>query len=687
MYSKQMCTPKKLDTAHDGKEERDVDSRHQKRGSFFHLAKSHIKPLLGDRHAPGLAIKYLLEGHALFLYRSSRSIWVHGESPEQFHAAEALIRAIRTVAPQNRFLFTSTCPATVEWLAARFPGDLALPAPRNTHSAVSRFFASLTPQMIVLLESDEGFHPEAMMQAAKANVPVVAVNVQEQDLSLEARGPGACFPGAQMAHVCVRDQQTAAFLRAAGLPENRITVTGNLDFECIRPTHQPNQEYLRSELGIPMDAAVIIAENVESKEEATLIDAFTRLRSSHPNLVMLLEPAHRRQIHRMIGLLRSKALAVERRSQASAQRASSVLLLDIPGELPALYSGAACVLAGGTFSGQGSAPNPVAAAIRGVPVLFGPYLSPRADLARLFIRHHAAVQVSHTQIVEQIEEILRSPDLASVLVANAMGLIRHNLGATEKTHRAIDSLIPRTRGDRPANQGWRVKARIDRFGQSAAGRRLMSIWVKRRIESLEALRTRLGNPRTILCLGNGPSSEQLQLEHVEHDALFRVNWRWKRRGLLVHPDLVFVGDPRTFKELSSCIFAFEREWESFMLLRRLIHFRLRPVDYFATEIAPSFIGQREWHARPTNGALMIVTAAALRPERLIVAGVDLFLHPDGRYPGDFRSSNQYSQVHNRHVELEVIRRALDAYPGDVVILSNLLRESLSDLKRGSTAPC
>jgi len=679
VYSKQMCTPKKLDTAHDGEEERNVDSRHQKRGSFFHLAKSHIKPLLGDRHAPGLAIKYLLESRAIFLYRSSRSIWVHGESPEQFHAAEALIRAIRTVAPQNRFLFTSTCPATVEWVAARFPGDLALPAPRNTHSVVSRFFTSLTPQMIVLLESDEGFHPKAMMQAANAEVPIVAINVQEQDGAPTTCALGARFPGAQMAHVCVRDQQTAAVLRAAGLPENRITVTGNLDFECIRPTHQPNQEYLRSELGIPMDAAVIIAENVESKEEATLIDAFTRLRSSHPNLVMLLEPQHRRQIHRMIGLLRAKALTVERRTQASARQASAVLILDVPGELPVLYSVAACVLAGGTFSEPGSALNPVAAAIRGIPVIFGPYLSSRADLARLFIDHRAAVQVPHTQFVEKIDELICSPGLASTLVANAVRLVRNNLGATEKTYRAIESLIPRTPHDRPVNQGWRVKARIDRFGQSAAGEALISVWMKRRIDSWEALRTRLGNPRTILCLGNGPSSEHPQLEHVEHDALFRVNWRWKRRGLLVHPDLVFVGDPRTFKELSSCIFAFEREWESFMLLRRLIMFRLRPIEYITVDLTPSFIGQQEWYARPTNGALMIVTAAALQPERLIISGVDLYLHSDGRYPGDLRSCNQYSQVHSRRVELQVIQRALQDYRGEVVILSDLLRELLSEL--------
>src|SRR4029079_17608285 len=37
---------------------------------------------------------------------------------------------------------------------------------------------------------------------------------------------------------------------------------------------------------------------------------------------------------------------------------------------------------------------------------------------------------------------------------------------------------------------------------------------------------------------------------------------------------------------------------------------------------------------PTNGARMIAAAAALQPKRLAIAGMDLYQHPGGRYPGD-----------------------------------------------------
>jgi hypothetical protein len=99
------------------------------------------------------------------------------------------------------------------------------------------------------------------------------------------------------------------------------------------------------------------------------------------------------------------------------------------------------------------------------------------------------------------------------------------------------------------------------------------------------------------------------------------------------------------------------------------------------------IRHMDWTARPTNGALMVVAAAALQPERLIIAGIDLFLHPDGRYPGDLRSDNLYAQVHDRNTDLDIMRRGLEEYQGEIVILSDALRESLADLKPRSGLSC
>jgi hypothetical protein len=70
---------------------------------------------------------------------------------------------------------------------------------------------------------------------------------------------------------------------------------------------------------------------------------------------------------------------------------------------------------------------------------------------------------------------------------------------------------------------------------------------------------------------------------------------------------------------------------------------------------------------------MLATAVALRPKRLIVAGIDLFQHPQGSYPGDSRTPNAYSPGHSRDKELAFILQLLGRYRGELVILSEVLR--------------
>ena len=73
---------------------------------------------------------------------------------------------------------------------------------------------------------------------------------------------------------------------------------------------------------------------------------------------------------------------------------------------------------------------------------------------------------------------------------------------------------------------------------------------------------------------------------------------------------------------------------------------------------------------------MIAAAVALQPERLTIAGVDLYLHPDGRYPGDALGNNQYAAVHTRDTDLAIIRCSLAQYRGELVISSDQLGDAL-----------
>ena len=79
----------------------------------------------------------------------------------------------------------------------------------------------------------------------------------------------------------------------------------------------------------------------------------------------------------------------------------------------------------------------------------------------------------------------------------------------------------------------------------------------RSIATLEELKAELGHPETVMCLGNGPSSEDPRLGELPCDALFRVNHFWLARGVLTEPQLVFTGLRAAIRAVSNpVVFAF-----------------------------------------------------------------------------------------------------------------------------------
>lgn len=200
-------------------------------------------------------------------------------------------------------------------------------------------------------------------------------------------------------------------------------------------------------------------------------------------------------------------------------------------------------------------------------------------------------------------------------------------------------------------------------------------WRIGRTASLAQLREALGAPRTILCLGNGPSSEDPALSTLAYDALFRVNHSWLKRGLFTRPDVVFTGGKPTMRAVRGPIFGLQTQdaEERFAAIAALAP-TFRAGRFFNVNDMTEALGAFAWgNLRPTNGASMLAVAVALQPSRLIVAGIDLFQHRDGPYPGDKSTPNDYSPGHSRDTELTFLLTLLSNYRGELVILGEVLR--------------
>ncbi|MBU0585342.1 MAG: hypothetical protein KKB66_06455 [Alphaproteobacteria bacterium] len=202
-----------------------------------------------------------------------------------------------------------------------------------------------------------------------------------------------------------------------------------------------------------------------------------------------------------------------------------------------------------------------------------------------------------------------------------------------------------------------------------------------RIGSLAELNARLEPRGTIICLGNGPSSEDSRLAGYRDATVFRVNWIWTERNWFGAPDMVFTSDPDLVRLPRQPVLAFPTAAIGEPILRDHLASGHLPSSGFVFfdhfDPSPAELGGA---MIPTNGALMVALAAALRPRRIVIAGIDLYRHPKGKYPGAPDEPEGYARQHSADVDLGLIGCALAGHRGDTDILSDNLRDALNARK-------
>jgi hypothetical protein len=224
---------------------------------------------------------------------------------------------------------------------------------------------------------------------------------------------------------------------------------------------------------------------------------------------------------------------------------------------------------------------------------------------------------------------------------------------------------------KPLREGGALSAAFLKLAKSPA-----VAWRFKQYGTLETLKSRLGSPRTILCLGNGPSSEDSEVSDLGYDVLFRVNHSWLERGILTKPDVVFTGGRPTMRAVKNAIFGLQAPGvEARLAMTRGLNPLIGRTEFFNVNDVTPALKAFDWqHLRPTNGASMLAAAVALAPQHLIVAGIDLFQHPAGSYPGGTQTANAYSPGHTRESELGFVLQLFAQHRGELTIVGEILRE-------------
>jgi 3-deoxy-D-manno-octulosonic-acid transferase len=189
---------------------------------------------------------------------------------------------------------------------------------------------------------------------------------------------------------------------------------------------------------------VIVAGSTMRGEEAAVLRAFARIKTTMPSALAILAPRHPERFAEVERIARDAGFVTTRRSELpiDAEPRADVVVLDSIGELAQVYQVATAVFVGGSLVDYGGH-NILEPAVFGKPIVFGPHMHNFKEIADAFLSNGAAVQVpSDRELETLLLALVTDPVRRARLGAAARALVEANRGAKTKTLEVINELLP-----------------------------------------------------------------------------------------------------------------------------------------------------------------------------------------------------------------------------------------------------
>ncbi|HUX44807.1 MAG TPA: 3-deoxy-D-manno-octulosonic acid transferase [Terracidiphilus sp.] len=373
-------------------------------------------------------------------------LWLHAVSVGEVLAVSRLVADLNRDFPDHQILISTTTRTGQALARQRFGAQCVFYCPLDLPWAVRAYVRAIQPRMLILTETE--FWPNLLTACFRRGIPVAVVNARISDRSWPRyrmlRRLWRPILGS-LACVLAQSDTDALRLRALGCPPDRVAVAGNLKFD-VRAAQQADATRLLQSLAPGL--RFVVAGSTLEGEEAALLQAWPRLLSADPNLVLVLAPRHPERFSAVADLLQASGIPWVRRSawQAPAPDAQApiaaghIVLLDSIGELASVYSLAAVAFVGGSLFPTGGH-NPLEPAQFGVPIVMGSHHANfRAIVDDLQARHAIRI-ASRVHLAQALVDLLTHREEASTMGHRARSVFEQQAGATERTLQALETLL------------------------------------------------------------------------------------------------------------------------------------------------------------------------------------------------------------------------------------------------------
>lgn len=405
---------------------------------FYAAALAVLLPFEYFKRSGQLRKRWLRERFGFYAGQlSSRHLWIHAVSVGEVIAAVPLVEKIKQRHPSVRIII-STVTDTGQKVARDKAGSYAeiIYVPFDLPFAVRNALHHIRPFAFIIMETE--LWPCAIKMLNENNVPVILMNGRLSDRSYNRYKKLFFFIGDVLRNIsllCVQDDIYAGRFESLGAAPGRINVIGSFKFDA-----RPSSDVPR--WAEALCRPVIIAASTHETEEDLVLDAFVQLKEVVPGLNLIIAPRHPERFNAVEELVKKRGLECLKRSELmsgvgeSPTPTSGVILLDVIGELSAVYGAADIAIIGGSFIEHGGQ-NPLEPAFWGKAIVCGPHME-NFHFMKEFYSCGGAVSTEGPMLYGVLKEMLDSPGQVRRMGSIAKELYEKHSGAADRAMELID---------------------------------------------------------------------------------------------------------------------------------------------------------------------------------------------------------------------------------------------------------
>ncbi len=387
--------------------------------------------------------------------KEGQRIWIQAVSVGEVNATLLLVNQMAAVAPSAELVITTTTSTGFARLRAIQPPNVVAIGyfPIDWWPFTRRAFSAINPDKVVLFEGE--VWPEFLHEAKRRRVATFLINARLSDRSFRRwRRFRFLATGVfgKIDQILATSPEDADRFRVI-LPRHRPapTVTGNI--KCDLPPRPPDPpEVLRSigtELGIlDPDTShlppVLFGVSTWPGEESLLIDVFSHLLPTIPDLRLVLCPRHAERRNEILQILRHAPFSFHfktgfgpNKEQEASASSATIGILDTTGDLSRCLAIATIAVVGKSFPPNQGGQSPLDPAQHAVPTVFGPAMSNFRSIAASMVESGAAIRTDPEHLPSVLQELLSDPAARSRKSQNTQRWLNANRGAVARTAKAL----------------------------------------------------------------------------------------------------------------------------------------------------------------------------------------------------------------------------------------------------------